>query len=144
MITYHSENISFNLKGKREINNWIKSVVSDLQFSLKMSNYKVGNINIVFCNDTYLLEINQKYLNHNYFTDIITFDYSENGIISGDLFISVDTVKENSLKFKVSFDEEIKRVIIHGVLHLLGYKDKTKSEKLKMKDAENMALSMIL
>ncbi len=144
MITYHSENISFNLKGKREINNWIKSVVSDLQFSLKMSNYKVGDINIVFCNDTYLLEINQKYLNHNYFTDIITFDYSENGIISGDLFISVDTVKENSLKFKVSFDEEIKRVIIHGVLHLLGYKDKTKSEKLKMKDAENMALSMIL
>ena len=143
MITYHSENISFNLKGKREINNWIKSVVSDLQFSLKMSNYKVGDINIVFCNDTYLLEINQKYLNHNYFTDIITFDYSENGIISGDLFISVDTVKENSLKFKVSFDEEIKRVIIHGVLHLLGYKDKTKSEKLKMKDAENMALSMI-
>lgn len=144
MITYHSENISFNLKGKREINNWIKSVVSDLQFSLKMSNYKVGDINIVFCNDTYLLEINQKYLNHNYFTDIITFDYSENGIISGDLFISVDTVRENSLKFKVSFDEEIKRVIIHGVLHLLGYKDKTKSEKLKMKDAENMALSMIL
>lgn len=144
MITYHSENISFNLKGKREINNWIKSVVSDLQFSLKMSNYKVGDINIVFCNDTYLLEINQKYLNHNYFTDIITFDYSENGIISGDLFISVDTVKENSLKFKVSFDEEIKRVIIHGVLHLLGYKDKTKSERLKMKDAENMALSMIL
>lgn len=144
MITYHSENISFNLKGKREINNWIKSVVSDLQFSLKMSNYKVGDINIVFCNDTYLLEINQKYLNHNYFTDIITFDYSENGIISGDLFISVDTVKKNSLKFKVSFDEEIKRVIIHGVLHLLGYKDKTKSEKLKMKDAENMALSMIL
>lgn len=144
MITYHSENISFNLKGKREINNWIKSVVSDLQFSLKMTNYKVGDINIVFCNDTYLLEINQKYLNHNYFTDIITFDYSENGIISGDLFISVDTVKENSLKFKVSFDEEIKRVIIHGVLHLLGYKDKTKSEKLKMKDAENMALSMIL
>ena len=143
MITYHSENISFNLKGKREINNWIKSVVSDLQFSLKMSNYKVGDINIVFCNDTYLLEINQKYLNHNYFTDIITFDYSENGIISGDLFISVDTVRENSLKFKVSFDEEIKRVIIHGVLHLLGYKDKTKSEKLKMKDAENMALSMI-
>ena len=144
MITYHSENISFNLKGKREINNWIKSVVSDLQFSLKMSNYKVGDINIVFCNDTYLLEINQKYLNHNYFTDIITFDYSENGIISGDLFISVDTVKENSLKFKVSFDEEIKRVIIHGVLHLLGYKDKTKSEKLKMKDAENMARTMIL
>ena len=102
-----------------------------------------GEISLIFCSDKYLLEMNRRYLNHDYFTDIITFDYVENNIISGDLFISVDRVKENANAFGVKFSEELFRVIIHGVLHLIGYNDKTGEEKKIMKEKEDLYLSEV-
>jgi rRNA maturation RNase YbeY len=104
---------------------------------------RTGNISVVLCSDDYLLEINRKYLQHDYFTDIITFDYVENDIISGDLFISVDRVRENAEKFKTTFLNELVRVIFHGVLHLAGYKDKTTSDEQLMRKKENFYLSEV-
>lgn len=121
------------------IRSWIKSVCS-------IEGCKTGNINIVFVSDNYLLSMNQEYLNHHYFTDIITFDYTEKSnsstIISGDLFISVDTVTKNAIDYKVSFVDELHRVIIHGVLHLIGYKDKSKDDfaLMKAKEAEYISI----
>jgi len=102
---------------------------------------KTGIISIVFCSDEYLLEMNKKYLEHDYYTDIITFDYVENDIISGDLFISIDRVKDNSEKFKTTFLNELTRVVFHGVLHLAGYKDKTTPDQQLMREKENFYLS---
>ena len=104
---------------------------------------KTGDITIVLCSDNYLLEMNKKYLNHDYFTDIITFDYVEGSLISGDLFISIDRVKENADKFKVQFINELMRVIFHGVLHLIGYKDKTSNDEKLMREKENLYLSVV-
>ena len=98
------------------------------------------NIVIVFCSDKFLLDLNKKHLDHDYFTDIITFSYTVNNKISGDLFISVDRVKENSLKECVSFEKELERVVYHGVLHLCGYKDKTEKEIKEMRSKENYYL----
>lgn len=102
---------------------------------------RTGSISIVFCSDDYLLEMNKKYLEHDYFTDIITFDYVENDIISGDLFISIDRVKDNAEKFKTTFLNELVRVVFHGVLHLAGYKDKTTPDQQLMREKENFYLS---
>lgn len=116
-------------------------------FILSLSNVvktelkELGDISIIFVSDQYLLEMNQKYLNHDYFTDIITFDYCEHNIISGDLFISVDRVKENADSFNVDELAEIHRVMIHGVLHLCGYKDKTEEEEKNMRLLENKYLN---
>ena len=116
-------------------------------FILSLSNVvktelkELGDISIIFVSDSYLLEMNQKYLNHDYFTDIITFDYCEHNIISGDLFISVDRVKENADSFNVDELTEIHRVMIHGVLHLCGYKDKTEEEEKNMRLLENKYLN---
>lgn len=104
----------------------------------------VGEINIIFCNDEYLLKINQEHLTHDYYTDIITFDYSENTIISGDLFISKDRVEENAEEYKVSFENELNRVIIHGILHLIGYNDKSESEIKEMRTKENYYLDKLI
>jgi len=104
---------------------------------------KTGNISVVLCSDNYLLEMNRKYLEHDYYTDIITFDYVEGDIISGDLFISVDRVKENAAKFETTFLNELVRVIFHGVLHLAGYKDKTTSDEQLMRKKENFYLSEV-
>ena len=101
----------------------------------------LGEISIIFVSDSYLLEMNQKYLNHDYYTDIITFDYCEMNIVSGDLFISVDRVQENAESFDVDFLTELKRVMIHGVLHLCGYKDKTEEEERMMRELENKYLN---
>lgn len=101
---------------------------------------KYGNISIIFCTDDYLLEINKQYLDHNYYTDIITFDYVENSTISGDLFISVDRLKENAHRYKTEFIVELYRVVFHGILHLVGYNDKTVEEKVVMKEKENYYL----
>ena len=137
MIVYHSEDVSFALKNKREISSWIKRIVS----TESKNQWKIGDINIIFCSDNYLLEMNNKYLKHNYFTDIITFDYCESDIISGDLFISIDTVKSNSFEYKTDFLDELFRVIIHGILHLLGFNDSTAEEQIEMKSAEERSLS---
>ena len=104
---------------------------------------ELGDVTIIFCSDDYLLEVNREHLNHDYYTDIITFDYSVFPIVSGDLFISVDRVKENATDFNVSFEHELHRVIIHGFLHLCGYFDKTNEDEMLMRSKENQALSLI-
>jgi len=121
---------------KSDLKNYIKYLIHN---ELK----KAGNISIVLCSDNYLLEMNKKYLEHDYFTDIITFDYVENDIISGDLFISIDRIKENAETFKTTFLNELVRVIFHGVLHLAGYKDKTSPDRQMMREKENFYLSEV-
>lgn len=118
------------------IDNWITSVVNK-------NNKNVGDITYIFCSDVYLLDINKQYLNHDYYTDIITFNYCERDIISGDIFISIDTVRSNSETYKVSFLNELYRVIIHGVLHLIGYNDKTDNEQDEMTRQENLSLEIL-
>jgi len=99
-------------------------------------------LSYIFCSDKYLLSINQKYLNHNTFTDIVTFDLAESAEIDGEIYISVGRVKENAVKYEVDFEEELRRVIIHGLLHLIGYKDKTASQKVQMRKKEQACLSL--
>ena len=138
MISFFSENITYKLKDKRKIQKWIKLV-------LEGEKKKAGDINYIFCDDAYLTEMNIKYLNHDTLTDIITFNYndeSENAI-NGDIYISIDRVKENSEEYKVLFNTELERVIIHGVLHLLGFKDKTKVDKKNMREKEDNSLSLL-
>lgn len=109
---------------------WLSLVVGE-------EGFKVGYLSYIFCSDEYLLKVNQDYLQHDYYTDIITFDYTEGDLVSGDMFISVDRVKENAINEKVSFLEELKRVCVHGVLHLLGYKDKSEMDVLEMREKED-------
>lgn len=115
---------------------WISKV-------LEKEGKQLGDIAIVFCSDDYLLSMNKQYLNHDYYTDIITFDYSEQQFVAGDLFISSDRVKENAAGLDLSFNDELNRVVIHGVLHLCGYKDKTKEDELLMRAKEDFALSLL-
>jgi len=107
-----------------------------------MEGFSCGDINFIFCNDEYLLKINKEFLNHDYYTDIITFDYSENKIISGDLFLSLDRIRENANFFKIPLLDEILRVMIHGILHLVGYNDKNRNERKLMKEKENYYLEI--
>ena len=120
-----------------------KILKKHVQSLIKTEGNKPGDITVVFCSDDYLLEVNRKYLNHDYFTDIITFDYVENEIISGDLFISIDRIKENSGTFETSFLKELFRVVFHGVLHLNGYKDKSEEDERLMRAKENYYLSEV-
>ncbi|MCL2649515.1 MAG: rRNA maturation RNase YbeY [Candidatus Azobacteroides sp.] len=134
-IIYQSNNIKFPKIKRREISNWIKSVATSYD-------KKIGEIAYIFCSDEKILEINMQYLNHDYYTDIITFDYSEGEIISGDLFISLDTVRSNAEKFSTEYSEELCRVIIHGILHLCGFKDKSVEDAKVMRQKEDEALLM--
>lgn len=137
-IFFFSEDVEFELV---ETEKHIKKI---LQMAEK-ENIKAKSLNFIFCSDPYLLDINKKYLSHNYYTDIITFDNSEEeGIISGDIFISVERAKENALEFEVNFEDEIRRLMIHGVLHLIGFKDGTAEEKLLMRTKEDYYLSLWL
>lgn len=134
MIRYFSEDIDFEFKGKSLNNKWLKFVAeSEIR--------KIGNINIIFCSDNYILDVNLKYLQHDYFTDIITFDYCERNVLSGDLFISVDSVRDNSVFYGTEFADELNRVIVHGVLHLIGYDDHSDSEQRMMRSKEDYYLS---
>lgn len=117
-----------------------KPLKNTVAFLIKKENFIQGDISIIFCSDEYLLKINEQYLGHNYYTDIVTFDYVENSVISGDLFISLDRVRDNAKELNIAFKEELNRVIIHGVLHLTGYKDKTEAEKKVMREKENFYL----
>lgn len=108
----------------------------------KSENRTLGDISYILCSDNYLLDINRQYLNHDYFTDVITFDYSEENVISGDIFISVDTVADNAKEYNVTFEKELERVMVHGVLHLVGYNDKSDSEVKQMRAKENQYLSL--
>ena len=114
--------------------NWIQEVI-------RLNKHQTGHLSFVFCTDDYLLEVNKKFLNHDYYTDIITFDYSESNTVSGDLIISIDRVKENALTHQCSFNLELNRVIIHGVLHLLGFSDKTDDQISKMRELEGLYLA---
>ncbi|NOQ26011.1 MAG: rRNA maturation RNase YbeY [Bacteroidales bacterium] len=130
---FFTEEIKFQLKERIRIKNWINE-------SITAEKSELGIINFIFTSDNYLLEINKQYLSHNYFTDIITFNYCEENTINGDIYISITTVKNNSRHFNVTFIEELHRVMIHGILHLIGYEDKTDEEKVKMREKENLYL----
>jgi rRNA maturation RNase YbeY len=135
-ITFQADNVALPNIRKRSTSNWIKGVAEKY-------GKKAGDISYIFCDDEKILEINQTYLHHDFYTDIITFDYSEGDRISGDIFISIDTVRSNAEKFETNFDEELHRVIIHGILHLCGLKDKSEDDSKKMRKAEDEALSML-
>ena len=134
-INFHEKDESAGIKNKNLLKKWLKDLIV-------LEHASPGQINIVLTSDNNVLELNNKYLSRNYLTDIITFDYSENQVIAGDLFISVTRVRENSEKFDVTFKKELKRVIVHGVLHLLGYGDSTQKEKSLMQQMEDRYLTI--
>ncbi len=135
MITYNSYGTVMPEINAIVTTAWIERVA-------KRYGKRVGNINYVFCSDEEILEVNRKYLNHDYYTDIITFDYCAHGILSGDIYISLDTVASNALELKKNPDEEFHRVVIHGILHLVGINDKGPGEREMMEAAEDDALSI--
>ncbi|MCQ2114768.1 MAG: rRNA maturation RNase YbeY [Bacteroidales bacterium] len=135
MISYFFEDTDFIFKSKVLTRKWLKLVAeSEIR--------RIGDINVIFCSDNYILDINQRYLQHDYFTDIITFDYCEGEFLSGDLFISVDSVRENSIEYGTEFPDELNRVIVHGVLHLIGYDDHCDEDIAMMRKKENYYLSL--
>jgi len=136
-IHFYNENVKYNLASKRKIRSWLLSIVEQEQKNM-------GEISCIFCSDNYLFKINKQYLNASYFTDVITFDYTEKNRISGDVFISIDRVKENAKLYNQPYFKEILRVILHGVLHLCGYKDKTKKEITFMREKEDYYLQQFI
>ena len=135
MVSYFKEDTKFDFKEKRRTNRWLKLVAeSEIR--------RLGDVSIIFCSDNYILDVNIKYLKHDYFTDIITFDYCEGETLSGDLFISVDSVRENALFYGAEFADELNRVIVHGLLHLIGYDDHSEADKKVMRSKENYYLSL--
>jgi probable rRNA maturation factor len=135
-INFFEEDICFKLKHKIGVKQWIKAAI-------EAEGYKLKELNYIFCSDKYLLQINQQYLDHDTYTDIVTFDNSEKkGIIEGDIFISIDRIRENALKFNSGEVHELHRVIIHGALHLLGYQDKMAETKKIMTVKEDHYLSL--
>ena len=134
MIEFFHEG-DFRLSSLDDYSHWINRII-------KSEKVFLGNINYIFCEDEYLVKINQKHLNHNSFTDIITFDYSDGEVISGDIFISTERVVDNASVFNKSFQEELLRVMAHGILHLLGYNDKTKDEVIVMRDKEEEKIKL--
>ena len=135
MIEFNYET-DFNLKDESLLKDWIRTVASDQDFEL-------GEINYIFCDDAYLHKLNVEFLDHDTLTDIISFDNSLGKLLNGDIFISVERVMENAADFKVSSEEEIHRVMIHGVLHYIGFKDMSEEDKKEMRSAENRALSIL-
>ena len=135
MVSYFKEDTSFAFKEKRLTSRWLKFVA---QAEAK----KLGDIGIIFCSDNYILDVNIKYLQHDYYTDIITFDYCEGDTLSGDLFISVDSVRENASFYGTEFPVELNRVIVHGLLHLIGYDDHSEEDIAVMRAKENYYLGL--
>lgn len=135
MISFYFEDTKFVFRQKTLTRKWLK-LVAESEIC------RIGDISVIFCSDNYILDVNQKYLGHDYFTDIITFDYREGDKLSGDLFISVDSVRENSIEYKTDFNEELNRVIVHGLLHLIGYDDHTDDQTNEMRAKENYYLSL--
>ena len=134
-ITFHSEDIAFNLSNIQILSDWLKTIIDS-------NNKKLSFLNYIFCSDEYLHDINMKYLNHDTLTDVITFPYSDD-LIEGDIFISIDRIRENAVKLNVPFDNELHRVMVHGLLHLIGLNDKTENEKKLMTKNENESLSIL-
>ena len=135
MVRYFNEDIKFSLKARIVNNKWLRMVAES---EVK----RLGDINIIFCSDNYILDVNMKYLQHDYFTDIITFDYCEGNILNGDLFISIDTVRDNAQYYGTEFEDELNRVMVHGVLHLIGYDDHTEEDIKVMRSKEDYYLSL--
>jgi len=135
-IYFESERADVPSIDEKKISTWIEMIV-------KNHDRELGDITYIFCNDDYILKINNEYLNHDYYTDIITFNYNEDNIVSGDIFISVDTVMSNSQKYNTLFSEELHRVIIHGILHLCGLDDHTEKEERNMRNEEEKALNLL-
>ncbi|CAM1341253.1 rRNA maturation RNase YbeY [Tenacibaculum amylolyticum] len=135
MIAFNYET-DFQLLDEEKTSNWIIDCI-------EKETFEVGEVNYIFCDDTYLHKINVEFLQHDTLTDIISFDYTLGKLVGGDIFISIQRVKENAAEFKVSFEEELHRVIIHGILHYMGFKDKTDEEKLLMRDKENSCLKTL-
>ena len=134
-VNFYAEDIEMPSIKKNETKEWIKSITTSY-------GKKVGDVSYIFCNDQKILEVNKQYLDHDYYTDIITFDYTEGDKISGDIFISLDTVKSNSEQFSESYDKELHRVIIHGILHLCGIDDQSPEQRANMIECENKALAV--
>jgi len=135
MITYNCENVKMPLIRRRDTSAWIRRVAATY-------GKKIGEVGYLFCNDEKILEVNREYLGHDYYTDIITFDYCEGDVLNGDLVISLDTVRSNAELFHKEYMEELHRVIIHGILHLCGQNDKGPGEREQMEEAEDRALAL--
>lgn len=135
MITYNCENVKMPAIRRRDTSAWIKRVAESY-------GKRVGEVGYLFCDDEKILEVNKEYLQHDYYTDIITFDYCEDDVLNGDIVVSLDTVHSNAEKLGKDYDEELHRVIIHGILHLCGLNDKGPGEREQMEAAENQALAM--
>ena len=136
MISFFREDTDFDIKRKNLIKKWLREIAAE-------NGFKIGNLNFIFCSDDYLLEINRQYLGHDYYTDIITFDNreEEGGVtIDGDIFISVDTVRANGVEYGEGFEREMMRVVVHGLLHLVGFDDLTPEQQTEMRSQENKAL----
>lgn len=137
MIQFFNEDVVFKMQQVRKTRAWLKHVIETEEFVLNQLNY-------VFCSDEYLLNINRQYLNHDFYTDIITFDNSEGeGEVEGDIFISIDRVKENAQELHKSFEEELRRVLVHGILHLVGYDDIEDEQELQMRNKEDFYISKL-
>jgi probable rRNA maturation factor len=136
-ISFHSEGVDTKTPSKRLLKAWIKEIVSN-------HDKKVGELAFVFCSDEKILEVNQNFLQHDYYTDIITFDYCEGEIVSGDIFISVERVEENATSHNVEYNSELLRVLAHGVLHLIGFQDKSPKKKKEMTENEDLCISLFL
>jgi len=134
-ISFHSEDISFELITQQKVLGWIQQTIQN-------ENKKLGEISYVFCSDEYLYKINLEHLNHDTYTDIITFNYCEEDVLSADIFISIDRVKDNAKTYNVAFETELHRVIIHGILHLVGYNDKSDEQQNEMTSKEDFYLSL--
>ena len=136
MITFNYET-EFALENEERTSNWVEEIIVKEGFTL-------GEVNYIFCDDKYLHKINVEFLQHDTYTDIISFDYTLGKLINGDIYISIDRVKENALKYNTTFANELHRVMIHGILHYVGYKDKTEEDKKEMRNKENQALLILI
>ena len=136
MISYQTENTKMPALRRRDTTAWLRRVAATY-------GKRIGELAYIFCDDETILEVNRQYLQHDYYTDIITFDYTEDDVIGGDLFISLDTVRSNSEQLGVPYEQELHRVIVHGVLHLCGLNDKGPGEREQMEAAENRALALL-
>jgi rRNA maturation RNase YbeY len=136
MISFFTQAVRFDLPQKRTIKNWLKSVA-------EAEGMQAGTLSIIFCSDEELLAINRQYLQHDYYTDVITFDYTEGKTIAGDIFISLDTVRANAVEYQQTFENELRRVMLHGILHLCGHGDNTAHQQKTMRALEDFYLKMI-
>ncbi|AFL97145.1 rRNA maturation RNase YbeY [Ornithobacterium rhinotracheale] len=136
MIQFFSETEDFTLEDSQVFADWLNACA-------ERHGYEIEDINYIFCDDEYLLAINQKHLDHDYYTDIITFDYGDEEVLSGDIFISIDRVSDNAFEYSSDFEAELGRVMIHGLLHMMGYKDKTEEEEQEMRNKEDECLQLI-